>query len=78
MMETTMQIEFCTRDYEFSHGHRPRGYGSWAFTHSEQVNDEPIWAPASTYSEAKAWIRRHIRQIAPAEFRGLVIITVCT
>jgi hypothetical protein len=22
---------FDTTEYEFSHGHKPRGYGSWAF-----------------------------------------------
>jgi hypothetical protein len=26
-----MTIEFSTREFEFAHGHRPRGVGRWAF-----------------------------------------------
>ena len=26
-----MSIEVSTREYEFSHGKKPRGYGNWAF-----------------------------------------------
>ena len=47
--------------YEFSHGTRPRGRGTWAFAPSTSgrrvpAEDAPItWAPGNLlYSEAKA------------------------
>jgi len=45
------QIDFDTRQYEFSHGAKPRGRGSWAFEIRE--GDEEIGWFQGTYSEAK-------------------------
>lgn len=45
-----MAIEFNTREYEFSHGKQPRGYGQWAFFFDS--DPEPFWATGS-YAEAK-------------------------
>jgi len=51
-----MSARFDTKEFEFSHGKLPRGYGSWVF-----VFDKPsfrwdcsdaVFAPTSTYSEA--------------------------
>lgn len=45
------KIEFNTRSYLLSHGRRPKGYGSWAF----DLGGGPVFAPASTYTQAKKW-----------------------
>jgi hypothetical protein len=51
-----MPAEFDTREYEASHGQKPRGRGSWAF----QVEDDilPVFSPSMTYTEAKRWVRQ--------------------
>ena len=46
-----MKTEVHTRHYEFAHGKKPRGYGSWAFTFGDDDADM-WWAPASTYGDA--------------------------
>ena len=78
-----IQFEFDTREYEFTHGRAPRGYGGWAFDFrtsdgGKTENAEPIFAPASNYVAAKAWIKNHIKSIAPAGYDGVVKIVVCT
>jgi hypothetical protein len=63
-------MNFDTTHFVLAHGVEPRGYGAWAFDvyvngkkvnarlHAGDVNaDEPVWAPASTYGDAKKWIR---------------------
>jgi hypothetical protein len=52
-----MTVEFNTRDYEFSHGRKPRGTGTWAFFFGNRT-ERPIadawWAEGTvTYGEAK-------------------------
>lgn len=47
------KIEFNTRSYLLSHGRQPKGYGSWAF----DLGGGPVFAPASTYTQAKKWAR---------------------
>ena len=69
-----MTFDFDTREYSFSHGKEPRGYGSWAF---EFEGKEPVWAPTSTHADAKRWVRQHIRSVAPADYAGDVRINVC-
>lgn len=68
-------FEFDTRAYQFTHGRHPRGYGGWAF---QFEGSRPVWAPPSTYAEAKRWIKQHIRSVAPADYRGTVLVEVCT
>jgi hypothetical protein len=51
-------MEFDTAMYEWAHGFRPRGRGTWAF----QIGslETPVWAPTDVlYSEAKKWIRKN-------------------
>jgi hypothetical protein len=79
-MAQRITFEFDTRPYEFAHGRAPKGYGCWAFqlrTHG-LPRPEPVWAPSSTYGEAKRWFRNHVRTIAPADYCGHVEVEVCT
>lgn len=59
-----MATEFDTTEYEFSHGCKPRGRGSWAFA-PLAVRPGPWSFPSEgmawvkgTYTEAKRDIRR--------------------
>lgn len=45
-------IEFNTTEFQFSHGHAPRGYGNWAF----QIAGETFWHTGK-YAEAKKFAR---------------------
>lgn len=55
-----MSREFITTQYEFSHGKKPRGLGSWAFVPADSIwpdtetmpSDAIAWA-WGTYSDAK-------------------------
>lgn len=54
-------ITFDTTQYEASHGHPPRGRGSWAF---EIPGVGTWWAPGSTgYVHARAAARSRTRQM---------------
>jgi hypothetical protein len=56
-----MTFEFGTTDYEFAHGRSPKGYGSWAFDWEGTCREpKPVWAPTSTYADAKRWVNEHI------------------
>lgn len=70
-----MTFEFNTRDFRFSHGKEPRGFGSWAF---EIEGHELVWAPTSTFTDAKKWARAEAKKMAPAGFAGNVTIKVCS
>ena len=70
-----ISFEFDARNYEFTHGRAPKGYGSWAFAFEGRA---PVWAPSSSYADAKRWIKQHIRTVAPADYRGVVVVEVCT
>lgn len=59
-----MAITFDTTEYRFSHGHEPRGRGSWAF---EIPLRGQFWTPGSTtYREAKQLAARATREILAA------------
>ena len=62
-----IKIEFCTREFLFSHGRAPRGYGSWAF----DFGAGPVFAPTGTYAEAKAWATRVLTTYTLAELAPL-------
>lgn len=49
------KIYFSTREYELSHGAKPRGRGSWAFAFDgEDRMEDLFWtAGALTFTEAK-------------------------
>ena len=54
-----MKTEFCTRDYERSHGHKPRGTGCWAFMPDNSGNpDDWVFTPSMTYTEAKQFDKK--------------------
>lgn len=54
-----MATEFITDRYEFAHGRRPKGTGSWAF---EASNGALFWAQYGTYTEAKREAREWARE----------------
>ena len=51
-----MTIEFTTREYEFTHGRQPRGYGQWAFFFDGE--SEPQWY-TGRFSDAKKSARAY-------------------
>lgn len=50
-----------TTSYEFSHGRKPKGFGSWAF----MINGEMKWFNQATYraalKKAKAYARKELK-----------------
>lgn len=56
-------VYFNDRPYRTSHMKAPRGYGSWAFSFSEGGADA-IFAPSSTYQDAKRWARNEAKRRA--------------
>lgn len=60
-----MTIEFNTSEFQFSHGHTPKGRGSWVF----KINDEMFWARdpqgcmSMTYGEAKKLARARAKAV---------------
>lgn len=65
-------IEFCTREYAFTHGRQPRGQGMWAFQFGSR-SASPEFIPGTlTYAEAKKAAR------AIAKQRGVFFVVVCT
>jgi len=55
---TQQHIEFDTTEYEFSHGKKPSGRGSWAFCPYDKARgndylDHTKFFPVSTFAEAK-------------------------
>lgn len=68
-------ITFNTAIYEFSHGKKPRGYGSWAFSMYSDLHN-PTFAPSSmSYRDAKAW---YARQLQNQGFTGSRTVYVCS
>ena len=64
------RITVETSEYEFSHGKRPRGRGTWAFTFDTRRYDrieEVWWTPFVTWSDARRLA------VAEARRRGAVI-----
>ena len=55
-----MRIEFTTRDYEASHGRKPRGRGLWWF--DIDGNEFLVYG---TLTEAKKQCRQHIKETIP-------------
>ena len=60
------KIEINTWEYEFSHGKKPRGFGSWAFGlgHKNPHIDDIFWTPgAMLYSEAVKLAKKEAAQL---------------
>lgn len=68
-----MTIEFSTREYEFTHGRTPKGYGHWGFT----FEGHEFWA-TGTYAEAKKACRKEVKRLAPERYDGFVTVKVLT
>ena len=67
------EVEFDTREFEFSHGHTPRGRGCWAFDYGEgEVFIKAADGLSSLfYSDAKVIARRLAAE------RGVWCVKVC-
>jgi len=57
--DTTMKIEFSTRQFVRSHMREPRGRGSWAF---DMGIGEIAFSPSMTYAEAKRWAKEELQR----------------
>jgi hypothetical protein len=68
-----MPIEFSTREYEWTHGHKPRGRGYWWFFF--EGHEFSAWG---TYTEAKRACVKKIREMAPKGYTEHVVVTVGT
>lgn len=59
-----MAIYFIDTEYKFSHGHPPRGRGSWAFSverNPDSTDPAILWSPSMTFTEAKQWARQQTK-----------------
>jgi hypothetical protein len=66
-------IDVSTSAYEFAHGKRPRGEGSWGFFFDGNRDVSAAWwAPFGSYSQAKA------AAVAEAKRRGAVRVEVAS
>lgn len=68
-----MKIEFSNREYINEYGRIPGGYGYWGF----ECEGHEFWA-YGTLTEAKAVVRKQIKEIAPKDYEGTVIAHVMT
>jgi hypothetical protein len=63
-----MKTEFNTDQYTMTHGKKPAGRGYWAFKFYaidyKRVSVEPFFSPEMTLSEAKAWVKPIISDLA--------------
>lgn len=66
-----MDIIFTTREYEYEHGHAPKGRGWWFFTFEGFTFDH-----VGTLTEAKKACKRHIRGIAPHGYIQTVYVNI--
>jgi hypothetical protein len=59
-----MTVEVRTSEYEFSHGHKPRGRGGWAFYMGRDTGDlSKVHWFNGTYSEAKRQVQAKAREL---------------
>ena len=53
-----MKVFFDTREFERSHGKKPRGTGCWAFMPENSGNPEDwVFAPSMSFTAAKAFAK---------------------
>jgi hypothetical protein len=74
-----MQFEFNTRQFQFSHGRQPKGFGSWAFE-VEGSKWGILFTPHSmSFADAKKWIKGEVktRLGSHADNVPAVSVTVC-
>jgi hypothetical protein len=71
-MKMSLQLEFSTTSYEFNHGRKPKGFGSWAF---QEGHSTEIFAPYSmTLTNAKKWLKQHL---IGQNVEGYFVVKVC-
>lgn len=68
-----MTIEFSDAEYRWAYGKQPKGRGFWWFFFEGQ--EFSAWC---TFSEAKKACIAHVRSVAPAGYKGHVIVKVGT
>ena len=80
-----MAVRFNTTEFQFSHGHGPRGRGGWWFEfvrHGDRLANPdhahlggdlafawPCPGGSRTFSDAKGWARLHARLVGAEEVR---------
>ena len=64
-------VEFTDREYRWSHGKSPRGYGYWAFG----FEGHEFWAKG-TLTEAKKKCVEEVRRLAPEGYTGPVWVNI--
>lgn len=68
-----MKVEFSTTEYEWAHGHAPRGRGWWCF----EARGQEFWAEGlMTLSEAKRIARDHFKSIMQEDGAATISIRV--
>ena len=75
-MRKAANFTFRTRDWAHTHGRPPDGVRGWAFCWRSTTDpefSEPIFAPPSTYSQAKRWL---MAQLA-GQVTGEVEVKLC-
>jgi hypothetical protein len=83
-MAARLLLKFDTGEYEFSHGHKPRGRGSWAFDFgAKRTPDglENLFWTRGTYGEAKRQARAFARWLAEGLDDGHLVcfrVMVCS
>jgi hypothetical protein len=72
----TLQIEFTTTEYQYTHGKKPAGYGLWAFAEViSSGSGKEIFAPHSmTLTQAKKWLKQYLLS---CEVKGSFLVKVC-
>jgi len=68
-----MKIEFNTNYYENEYGKRPSGRGFWWFSFQGYE-----FSHCGLYTEAKKACREYVKQVAPKDYIGDVIVKVET
>lgn len=63
-----MKIDVNTTQFEFSHGRKPKGFGSWAFV----INGEMKWFNQSNYGDALKKAKKYARQLG-GQFRTIIV-----
>jgi hypothetical protein len=71
-----LKIEFITSEFELSHGRRPRGQGTWAFSERRipKVIEDYIWTPYMSYVDAKKWL---VNKLKSEGVTGYFEVYVC-
>jgi len=68
-----MNVHVSSSAYQFAHGKQPRGHGSWAFymgpSRVGQPDQEPVWFPYGSYSDARRQAVAYAKANGYAEIR---------